>query len=143
MDDLSRFCCGNKACKLHGVRHAGNLRVRGYYGKECKRLLCCKVCQARFSEARGTPLFNAKLPRDKVLAVLEHLHEGCGIRSTARLVGVHRNTVARLAKLAGTHAKALHDELAAFSPSDAGGAVRRKVVVRGQKAAALPRRRSR
>ncbi len=42
----------------------------------------------RFSEFEGTPFFNSKLPHDKVLAVQEHLAEGCGIRQTARLVGV-------------------------------------------------------
>jgi hypothetical protein len=50
------------------------------------------------------------------LAVLEHLAEGCGVRQTARLVGVNKDTVTRLALLAGDHAKATHDELVAFSP---------------------------
>ena len=62
--------------------------------------------------------FNSKLPHDKVLAVLEHLAEGCGVRQTARLVGVNKDTVTRLALLAGKHAKATQDELVAFSPRD-------------------------
>src|SRR5436305_2075491 len=33
MDDLSRFCCLNPACPLHGRRDAGNLSVRDRYGK--------------------------------------------------------------------------------------------------------------
>ena len=37
----------------------------------------------------------------------------------ARLVGVNKDTVTRLALLAGAHAKAAHDELVAFSPLDA------------------------
>ena len=64
----------------------------------------------------GTPGFGARLPRDKLLAVLAHLDDGCGIRQTARLVGVGKNTVSRLALLAGDHARQLHDELAGFSP---------------------------
>jgi hypothetical protein len=40
------------------------------------------------------------------------------VRSTARLVGVNRNTVVRYSRLAGPHARLLHDELVAFSPSN-------------------------
>ena len=40
------------------------------------------------------------------------------MRATARLVGVHRNTVVRYSRLLGEHAQQLHDELVAFSPSD-------------------------
>jgi transposase-like protein len=64
------------------------------------------------------------LPHDKVLAVMEHLAEGCGVRQTARLVGVNKDTVTRLALLAGKHAKDTHDELVAFSPRDPRGSIR-------------------
>ena len=137
MDDLSPFCCLNSGCKLHGKRNAGNLYVRDRYGKQNLRLLCCRVCGSRFSERKGTALFGTKLPMEKSLSVLEHLHEGCGVRQTARLTKVNRATVGNLAKKAGDHAKALHDELVAFSPEDARGAVRREVGFRLQKAGAL------
>ena len=105
-------------------RGGGNLSVCDHFGKANHRLLYCNACKARFSEFKGTPLFNSKLPHDKVLAVLEHLAEGCGVRQTARLVGVNKDTVTRLALLAGQHAKATHDELVAFSPRDPRGPVR-------------------
>src|SRR5882724_9236088 len=140
MDDLSRFCCLNPRCRLCGKRDVGNLYVRHRYGKEGRRLLCCRVCGCRFSERKGTPLFGSKLDPDKSLSVLEHLNEGCGVRQTARLTKVSRTTVARLARKAGDHAKALHDELVAFSPGDPRSAVRREVGVRRQKARALRRR---
>src|SRR5688572_16567632 len=112
MEDLSRFCCQNPACGLHGRRDAGNLYVRDRYGRgSARRLLCCKRCGARFSERKGTALFGSKLPEAKAMSVLEHLHEGCGMRQTARLTGVSRKTVGRLALEAGGHARALHDEL--------------------------------
>ncbi len=100
-DDLSLHCCQNPDCPQHGRRGAGNLSVCGHYGKNQHRLLYCNACKARFSEFKGTPFFNAKLPHDKVLGVLEHLDEGCGTRQTARLVGVSKDTVTRLALLAG------------------------------------------
>ena len=134
-DDLSRFCCHNARCPDRGRRGGGNLSVCGRYGKrETYRLLYCRTCKSRFSERKGTPLFNARLPTDKAVMVLEHLAEGCGVRQTGRLARVSRGAVGRLSRVAGGQAKALHDELVALSPPDAGGAVRREVVVRRQEA---------
>jgi transposase-like protein len=119
MDDLSRFCCQNKDCPDHGKRGAGNLTVCGRFGKNQRiRLLYCRTCKARFSERKGTPLFQARLDERKILSVLAHVDEGCGVRKTSRLVGVNKNTVVRYSRLAGEHARALHDELVAFSPGD-------------------------
>jgi transposase-like protein len=120
MDDLARFCCQNGACTDYGKRGAGNLTVCMRYGKDKRlRLLYCRTCHARFSERKGTPFFQARLPEAKVESVLAHIAEGCGVRKTSRLVGVNRETVARYSVLAGTHAHALHDELLVVSPPDA------------------------
>jgi transposase-like protein len=119
MDDLTKFCCQNPACADHGQRDAGNLSVCDHYGpNKQRRMLYCSTCKARFSERKGTPLFRAVLPEDKIVSVLAHIEEGCGIRKTGRLVGVNKNTVVRYSLLAGRHAKDGHDELVAFSPSD-------------------------
>ncbi len=83
-----------------------------------------RTCQKRFSKRKGTPLYRAKLPEDKALSVLAHLQESCGVRQTGRLVGVNKNTVIRLAVLAGQHAKELHDERVGFSPQHPRSAVR-------------------
>ena len=77
-----------------------------------------KGCQARFSERKGTPLFDSRLSQEKAVAVLAHIAEGCGVRKTGRLVGVNKDTVVRTSLLAGQHAQQLHNELVAFSPSD-------------------------
>lgn len=119
MDDLSRFCCQNSQCPDHGRRGGENLTVCDHYGKDNRlRLLYCRTCGARFSERKGTPLFNSRLPDEQAQAVLAHIAEGGGVRSTSRLVGVHRDTVTRLTRLAGEHAQGLHDELVAVSPCD-------------------------
>jgi transposase-like protein len=124
-DDLSRFCCLNPACPLYGRRDAGNLSVRDRYGKQRHiRLLHCRACDARFSERKGTPLFHSCLPPEKAVSVLQHLVEGNGVRQTERLVGVHRDTVMRLARKAGRHARDTHDDLVAFSPPDPRGPAR-------------------
>ena len=125
MEDLDLFCCQDPVCPNYGLRGRGNFRAAFRYGKDKqRRLLACRTCQARFSERKGTALFGTRLPRDKALAVSQHLQDGCGIRQTARLTGADKDTVVRYALQAGTHARQAHDELVAFSPGDAGGAVR-------------------
>ena len=137
MDDLSHFCCQNTDCADHGKRGQGNLTVCMHYGRLQRRLLYCKTCKARFSERKGTPLFDARLPEDKVVAILAHIAEGCGVRKTGRLTGVNKDTVVRYTQRAGEHARQLHDELVAFSPSDTRSPVRRKVGLRRQKGETL------
>src|SRR5262249_26806180 len=123
-EDLSRFCCQNPECPDYGQRAHGNLTVPMRYGPQKRRLLRCRTCKARFSERKGTPLFDTRLAEEKAVSLLEHLAEGVGVRKTSRLVGVTRNTVVRYSLLAGAHAQQLHDELVAFSPSYRRGAVR-------------------
>ena len=81
-------------------------------------MVYCRICKHSFSERKGTVLEHARLPDDKALAILKHLQEGCGTRSTSRLVEVDKNTVTRDLAIAGAHAEKLHDELVAFSPSN-------------------------
>lgn len=119
MDELDHFCCQNPECPGYGRRGLGNLRVAFRYGPgKQRRYLACRTCQHRFSERQGTPLFDCRLPPETAIAVLAHLQEGIGIRKTSRLAGVNKNTVVRLALVAGRHAQQLHDDLVAFSPSD-------------------------
>ena len=123
-EELARFCCQNPDCPDQGKRGLGNLRVCFRYGPQRRCLLACRTCQQRFSERKGTPLFDSRLSQDQVVAVLNHVAEGCGVRKTSRLVGVNKDTVVRYSLLAGEHARRLHDELVALSPPDAGGPVR-------------------
>ena len=117
MDDLARFCCQNSRCPDFGRRDAGNLTVTGRLGKSRQlRLLYGRSCRARFSERKGTPLYRAHLPEDKVASILEHIREGCGVLKTARLVKVHPDTVSRYGRTAGQHSRTAHDELVAHTP---------------------------
>ena len=124
MDDSTAFCCLNPDCPDCGKRGHGNRTVPARYGPRQTRLLRCSTCTARFSERKGTPLFDSRLAPDKVEAVLEHIAEGCGVRQTGRLCKVDRNTVGRLSRIAGGHARDLHDAIVAFSPPHARGPVR-------------------
>lgn len=138
MDDLSAFCCQNPECSDYGKRGEGNLSVSMRYGPDKKRrMLYCSTCKSRFSERKGTPLFDTRLPEEKVVSILAHIAEGCGVRKTGRLVGVSKDTVTRYCVLAGEHAQQLHEELVAFSPRNTRTSVRRKVGLRGQEGKAL------
>lgn len=117
---IEHFCCQSSDCPDRGVRGKGNLSFRGWSGRGKRiRMIYCRTCGGIFSERKGTILSYSHLREEKAVAVLEHVREGCGTRSTSRLVGVDKNTVTRYIKLAGSHAQSLHDELVAFSPSNA------------------------
>jgi hypothetical protein len=125
MHPIDHFCCQNKACPDQGRRGHGNLYFRGWSGQGQRiRMVYCRTCKKSFSERKGTPLEDSRLPQGKAVALLEHLREGCGTRATSRLVRVDKNTVTRYLRLTGPHAQALHHELVAFSPADPGGPVR-------------------
>ena len=118
MDDLSRFCCLNSQCPEHGKCGAGNPTVTSRYGPEkSRRTPRCHACEARFSERKGTPIFDSRLPPEKVESVLGHIAEGCGVRQAGRLRKVDRGTVGRLSRIAGDHSHDLHDELVADPPT--------------------------
>jgi transposase-like protein len=123
-DDLSRFCCQNPDCSDYGQRNTGRLTVCGHYGKQARRLLYCKTCKYRFSERKGTPFFQSRLPDEQVVSLLHHIAEGCGVRKTGRLIGVDKDTVVRYSLRAGQQARQLHDDLVAFSPRDTRGPIR-------------------
>ncbi|MDL2275900.1 hypothetical protein LJC22_07235 [Desulfosarcina sp. OttesenSCG-928-G10] len=83
-------------------------------GRDIQRAFVCFIvrCAKRgFSERKGTVLFGSRLPEEKVVDALGHLFEQNGIRQTARLVGVNKNTVNRLARIAGKHAESAYADI--------------------------------
>lgn len=111
MEIVKDRACPNRKCPLFGVKGGENVYVRRRYGPDKIRFLNCRECQAQFSERRGTPLFDLRLPKTKIIDVAKHLAEGTGVRATHRLTGVSRYGVGHILKRVGKHAKASHDEL--------------------------------
>lgn len=107
---LSTLACVNSECPDYGQSGQNNLVIRKVYGRDGLRLLRCRSCQDEFSERRGTALFNTKLSEAKAIDVIDHLDEGCSVRSTSRLTKVAKETVARLLKASGRHAQRFHDQ---------------------------------
>lgn len=108
--DLDTLACVNPACHRCRLTGQGNLTVRKVYGQESIRLLRCRTCGEEFSARRGTALFNTKITETKAEDVIDHLGEGCGVRATARLNKVAKETAGRLLRMAGRHAERLHDQ---------------------------------
>jgi hypothetical protein len=116
---IEHFFCHNSACADHGKRGHGNLYFRGWSGRDKRiRMVYCRTCKRSYSQRKGTALERSQLSPDKVVAVLDHIREGCGVRATSRLTGVSRDAISRTLAKAGDQAKNLHDELVAFSPKD-------------------------
>jgi hypothetical protein len=57
------------------------------------RLLWCLECKKTFSENRGTVFYDSRLPKEKVVSILEHVSEGNGMRKTGSLTKTGHMTV--------------------------------------------------
>jgi transposase-like protein/IS1 family transposase len=68
------------------------------YGKDRKghQRFHCPICSKTFVEDYDKPLGEMRLPLDKALSVIQHLCEGVSVRSTERLLNVHRDTILNL-----------------------------------------------
>ena len=108
---LENLCCLNVQCNAYGQRGQANLKVRKIYGVDRIRCLRCGCCGEEFSERKGTALFNCKISEAQAVSVMEHLHSGCGLNVTARLVGVSNDAVGRLLRVGGRISYQLHDRL--------------------------------
>lgn len=103
-DGRPDYSCPNEACADYGARSGGNIRLERRYGTNGVALLRCRTCNKAFSENRGTPFFRLRLPYDKLYEVLTPLARGGGIRGTADVVGVNKDTVERITKASGQQA---------------------------------------
>lgn len=108
---LDSLFCINPDCKLFKQPGANNLKVRKLYGRDRIRYLRCRCCGTEFSERKGTPLFNSKIPETKAESVIDHIDRGCGLLATSQLVGVCKETVSRLIRLCGQASRSIHDSL--------------------------------
>ena len=113
MSELEQCFCPNEQCKDYGLRFQGNISVRGKYGKDKSRtLLYCRTCGKRFAATQASALFGLHLPAETIRQIIHHAAEGVGVRATARLLGLDKDTVNRVILRAGEHcARVLSDLL--------------------------------
>jgi len=104
MSTFEQCFCPNEQCKDYGLRQHGNIAVRGRYGKDKSRdLLYCRTCGKRFAATQATALFGLHLPAQTVRQIIHHASEGVGVRATARLLELDKDTVNRVILRAGEH----------------------------------------
>jgi transposase-like protein len=58
-----------------------------------RRMYQCQECKHNYSETQGTPMAHIKTALSKVASVFRVRSEGMGLRATARIFGIHKNTV--------------------------------------------------
>lgn len=76
----------------------------GKYGKHKSRdLLYCRTCGKRFAASQTSALFGLHLPAETIRQIIHHTAEGVGVRATARLLGLDKDTVNRVILRAGEH----------------------------------------
>lgn len=67
----------------------------------------CLRCNKTFLEPHERPLGEMRLPVEKALSVLQHLVEGCSVRTTERITGVEKRTILSLLALIGDRCEKL------------------------------------
>ena len=104
MAEIGNSFCPNKDCKDYRIQNRGNIKYRGKYGKDkTKNLLYCRTCGKRFASTRATAFFGLHLSDEKIGQIIHHAAEGVGVRATARLLGLDKDTVNRVILRAGEH----------------------------------------
>ncbi|MDR1111987.1 MAG: hypothetical protein LBP92_15155 [Deltaproteobacteria bacterium] len=92
--DCSQYSCPNNNCESFGIKNQGNIAIRCCYGKGNNHiLLYCKLCGKKFSSTSGTILSSAHIPIEKIHQIIHYAAEGVGVRATARLLNMHKDTV--------------------------------------------------
>jgi transposase-like protein len=91
--NLEEYPCPNSNCSDFGIKAKGNIAVRGVYGKDDRPLLYCRTCGKRFASTIGSAIYGAHLPPDVLRQIIHHAGEGVGVRATARLLGLRKDTV--------------------------------------------------
>jgi len=82
------------------------------FGKDRKGLqrFRCPTCRKTFLEPHQRPLGEMRLPLEKAVSVIQHLVEGCSIRTTERITGVEKRTILSLLALAGQRCEKLMED---------------------------------
>jgi transposase-like protein len=110
---IEEYFCPNESCKCYGLRNHGNLIKSGTYKKqgEVKQLLTCKICGIRFSETRNTIFFNSHYDGDTIGRIIRCVAEGNGIRETARILRLSKDSVNSVVIKAGEYAERVMSNL--------------------------------
>src|SRR5207249_6342251 len=82
----------------------------GKFGPKKIQRYRCLQCGKTFSDEQRKPLDEMRIPMEKAVFALNCLVEGCSVRSTKRLTGLHRDTILNLVVLVGQRCERLFEE---------------------------------
>jgi len=101
----------NKECPDYEKIAKGNIVLHHQYVKGRWKMLYCKTCGKAFSERWGTAFYKLHTQEEKIIQVVTALAEGNGIRATARIFGISKNTVRRIIKRVSKHCEGISKHL--------------------------------
>lgn len=103
--NVSKFVCQNEKCKDFHKSNNGQV-VFKYLGgtKKDTKYLKCKTCGKIFSEKKGTFFYKKHTDKDTIIKALNNTVEGAGIRPTARVFNIDKDTLLSWVKQAGKYA---------------------------------------
>jgi transposase-like protein len=102
--------CPNKGCSAYGKIEAGNI-VK--YGKspQGRQRYQCRMCKKVFNERVGTLFYGKRTAEKDIVESLAMLAEGVGMRATARVKGIKRDTLSAWLQEAGAQAQQVEEVL--------------------------------
>lgn len=106
----NKAVCQNKDCSYFRREKGKDIVKRGTNTAGHQRFYC-NHCRRYLVETKGTPLYNRKLSERKIKQICKEFVETRGIRATERMVHVHRDTISRLLKDLGGHAREMSNYL--------------------------------
>jgi IS1 family transposase/transposase-like protein len=88
-----------------------NVKKFGRYGRLRVQRYRCTSCSTTFSDPKPiSSLGTMRISEETAVRAIQCLIEGCSIRSTERMTGLHRDTIMQLLVLAGERCTKLMDE---------------------------------
>ena len=99
----SNVICENKNCS-HFHKENGKSIIKKGKNTAGNQQYLCYHCNSIFSETKGTPLYNRKLSKDKIILLCKELVEGKSLRAIQRTTGIHRDTVGNYLSAFAEHA---------------------------------------
>jgi len=110
--DATGIVCQNPGCKEYHRPNHGHVKF-AYMGgtKRDTAYLRCDACGRHFSENKGTFFYRKKTDRDTITKALKSTVEGTGIRATARVFDLGKNTVLEWVKEAGAYSQDLEKKI--------------------------------
>jgi len=95
--------CENNECSHYHKKFNKDIIKIGKSKQKVQRFFC-NHCKTSFVETKGTPLYNRKLSKDKIILLCKELVERKGLRAVQRTTGIHRDTVGNYLSAFAEHA---------------------------------------